>query len=65
MTEHRGVIVFCEIKGDKLLPISTEGLGAGLPPRQFACNHGVHRPGAARQGPFADEHGSRPVATGA
>ncbi len=29
MAEHRGVVVFCEIKGDKLLPISTEGLGAG------------------------------------
>ncbi|HTY81816.1 MAG TPA: electron transfer flavoprotein subunit alpha/FixB family protein [Dehalococcoidales bacterium] len=29
MSEHRGVLVFCEIKGDKLLPISTEGLGAG------------------------------------
>jgi electron transfer flavoprotein alpha subunit len=29
MAENRGVAVFCEIKSDKLLPISTEGLGIG------------------------------------
>jgi electron transfer flavoprotein alpha subunit len=29
MTDNRGIAVFCEIKGDKLLPIATEGLGAG------------------------------------
>jgi electron transfer flavoprotein alpha subunit len=29
MAEYRGVAVFCEVKGDKLLPIATEGLGAG------------------------------------
>jgi electron transfer flavoprotein alpha subunit len=29
MADYRGIAVFCEVKGDKLLPISTEGLGAG------------------------------------
>jgi electron transfer flavoprotein alpha subunit len=29
MSESKGVAVFCEIKGDKLLPIAAEGLGAG------------------------------------
>ena len=29
MADYRGVAVFCEIKGDKLLPIAAEGLGAG------------------------------------
>jgi caffeyl-CoA reductase-Etf complex subunit CarE len=29
MVAFRGITVFCEIKGDKLLPIAVEGLGAG------------------------------------
>jgi electron transfer flavoprotein alpha subunit len=29
MADYRGIAVFCEVKGDKLLPIATEGLGAG------------------------------------
>jgi electron transfer flavoprotein alpha subunit len=29
MAEYRGIVVFCETKGDKLLPIAAEGLGAG------------------------------------
>jgi electron transfer flavoprotein alpha subunit len=29
MADYRGIAVFCEIKGDKLLPIAAEGLGAG------------------------------------
>ncbi len=29
MPENEGVAVYCEIKGDKLLPIATEGLGIG------------------------------------
>lgn len=29
MSDYRGIAVFCEVKGDKLLPIATEGLGAG------------------------------------
>jgi electron transfer flavoprotein alpha subunit len=29
MAEYRGIAVFCEVKGDKLLPIAAEGLGAG------------------------------------
>ncbi len=29
MVDYRGIAVFCEVKGDKLLPIAAEGLGAG------------------------------------
>jgi len=29
MSDFKGVAVYCEIKGDKILPISTEGLGIG------------------------------------
>jgi electron transfer flavoprotein alpha subunit len=29
MADYRGIAVFCEVKGDKLLPIAAEGLGAG------------------------------------
>src|SRR4030042_3013489 len=29
MSDYRGVVVYCEIKGDKILPISAEGLGVG------------------------------------
>jgi electron transfer flavoprotein alpha subunit len=29
MADFKGIAVFCEIKGDKLLPIALEGLGAG------------------------------------
>jgi electron transfer flavoprotein alpha subunit len=29
MIDYRGIIVFCEVKGDKLIPIAAEGLGAG------------------------------------
>jgi electron transfer flavoprotein alpha subunit len=29
MADYRGIAVFCETEGDKLLPIATEGLGAG------------------------------------
>jgi electron transfer flavoprotein alpha subunit len=33
MTEYQGVAVYCEVKGDNLLPIAAEGLGIG---RQLA-----------------------------
>jgi electron transfer flavoprotein alpha subunit len=29
MSDYKGVAVYCEVKGDKLLPIATEGLGTG------------------------------------
>jgi electron transfer flavoprotein alpha subunit len=29
MADYRGIAVFCEVKGDKLMPIAAEGLGAG------------------------------------
>ncbi len=29
MAEHKGIAVYCEVKGDKILPIAAEGLGAG------------------------------------
>jgi len=29
MADYKGIAVYCEIKGDKILPIATEGLGIG------------------------------------
>src|SRR4030042_3337459 len=29
MSDFKGVAVYCELKGDKILPIATEGLGIG------------------------------------
>ena len=29
MSDFKGVAVYCELKGDKILPISLEGLGIG------------------------------------
>jgi electron transfer flavoprotein alpha subunit len=37
MSDNKGVAVYCEIKGDKILPISAEGLGIG---RKLADNLG-------------------------
>ncbi len=37
MSDYKGIAVYCEIKGDKILPISMEGLGIG---RKLADNLG-------------------------
>ena len=37
MSDYKGVAVYCEIKGDKILPIAAEGLGIG---RKLADNLG-------------------------